>query len=98
MDFKHNIHQVLWKFNAYSIRFPVTLRISYEQSSWVRGENTSLVVVIIKFKVNLSSTVTGLPIETELGKSYRNRIIHPSRCIVYYCVDTPNPLKNQDLL
>ena len=42
MYFKHNIHQVLWTFISYSSRFPVTLRISYEQSSWVRGENTSL--------------------------------------------------------
>ena len=37
MYFKHNIHQLL-----YSLRFPVTLKISYEQSLWVRGENTSL--------------------------------------------------------
>ena len=42
MYFKHKILQVLYKSNAYSLRFPVTLRISYEQSLWVRVENTSL--------------------------------------------------------
>ena len=35
MYFKHNIHQNLY---IYLIFF----KISYEQSSWVRGENTSL--------------------------------------------------------
>ena len=42
MYFKHNIHQVLETFISYSSRFHVTLRISYKQSAWVRGENTSL--------------------------------------------------------
>ena len=42
MYFKQDIHQVLMTFISYSSRFPVTLSISYEQSSWVRGENTSL--------------------------------------------------------
>ena len=35
MYFKHNIYQVLYRFNAYSLRFPATLRISYIQRSWV---------------------------------------------------------------
>ena len=48
MYFKHNIHVVLLKFGSYSLRFPVTLRFSCEQSSWVRGENTSLLMQSLK--------------------------------------------------
>ena len=57
---KHNIHQVLQTFISYSSRFPVTLRISYEQSSWVRGENTSLVEVEVGVGV-------GVGVEVEVG-------------------------------
>ena len=48
MYFTHNIYLVLLKFNSYSLIFPVTLRISCEQSLWVRGENTSLVLQSVK--------------------------------------------------
>ena len=42
-----SIHQAVWWFSLYSLRFPVTLRISYGQSLWVRGENTSLAARLV---------------------------------------------------
>ena len=42
--FAYNFHQAPQKFISYSLKFPMTLRIYCEQSLWVCGENSSLVV------------------------------------------------------
>ena len=50
-------------------------------------------VVIIKVKANLSSTGTGLPTGTELGKisSAKGRIVEPGLDIDFYQLDLSSP-------
>ena len=67
MYFNQNIHVVLLEFGSYSLRFPVTLRISCEQSSWVRGENPTLPVQVVPHRVHHSNLFCLLQLHDPLG-------------------------------
>ena len=95
MYFKHNIHLVLYTFISYSSRFPMTLKISYEQSSWVRGENTSLLVSSsVALLAELVGDIYHEKLELILGLNYPLFMCFLLKLSLSYVIihHTPTPL------